>query len=129
MLGFPDLSWPVRSGIVYKSVFEQYTWSLFRALAQMFSIGYGSPGEAVLTVPEAWNLIVSFTLGALIWVLMTGMIVSLLVQMNGLDSEYRRGFRCPRAIGAWYRFGQRKRHSQTVACLAGDSWRCSTSTC
>lgn len=55
--GFPLKSWPVLLGIQDAPLLDQYTWSLFRSLSHMITIGYGKdpPGEvaeALLTIPS-----------------------------------------------------------------------------
>lgn len=105
ILNFPAMSWPVKSGALFEGVFAQYTWSLYRSLSQAISCGYGSPGDAVFTFAEAWNLNVAFCINTFCWIIIVGLTVSLVVDMDGLDKEYRcgpgsgvRGRRCTRGV-------------------------------
>lgn len=55
--GFPVKSWPVLLGIQDAPLLDQYTWSLFRSLSHMITIGYGKdpPGEVaevILIIPS-----------------------------------------------------------------------------
>jgi len=86
---FPANSWVDLAGIARDPPFQQYTWSLFKALSHMLCIGYGSPGSAPLLVGEAWITILSMASGALLFVTLVGIITTLLVQLDALDSAHK----------------------------------------
>lgn len=86
---FPSRCWPLEAEILADSAFQQYSWSLFRALSQMLCIGYGSPGTAPLLAWEAWMVIISMVFGAVLFAILVGIITTMLVQLDEVNARHR----------------------------------------
>ena len=83
---FPENSWVVQAGLDDEDAFSQYTVALFQAFSNMLSIGYGPypPGPLY----EYWVIVVSMCLGTMIYVVLVGIITSVLVSADHVDSMY-----------------------------------------
>eukprot|EP00242_Pyramimonas_sp_CCMP2087_P005227 CAMPEP_0198200488 /NCGR_PEP_ID=MMETSP1445-20131203/3492_1 /TAXON_ID=36898 /ORGANISM="Pyramimonas sp., Strain CCMP2087" /LENGTH=764 /DNA_ID=CAMNT_0043870575 /DNA_START=373 /DNA_END=2667 /DNA_ORIENTATION=- len=84
---FPENSWAIRQDLVYKSIFDQYSWSLFRALSHMLCIGYGQ--EPPYTLVDAWTSNISMLGGASLFAVFVGIVTSLLIQLDGGAAVYQ----------------------------------------
>ncbi|EEC05141.1 voltage-activated ion channel, putative, partial [Ixodes scapularis] len=80
MQGFPEDSWVRRDGIQDKSKFEQYSWSLFNAMSQMLSIGYGQ--NAPHTVVDMWLVSLGMLTGATGYALLVGHATTLIQSID-----------------------------------------------
>ena len=88
---FPHNCWPEVAGIIGRPAFVQYSYAFFKTVSNMMCIGYGSPGTGPLRTAETWVTSVSILMGSGLFVTLAGVITTLLVQMDSLDSEYRCG--------------------------------------
>ncbi|XP_064454824.1 potassium/sodium hyperpolarization-activated cyclic nucleotide-gated channel 1-like isoform X2 [Ornithodoros turicata] len=68
--GFPENSWVALDGIQHKSRVEQYSWSMFNAMSQMLSIGYGR--NAPVSVIDMWLVSMGMLTGATGYALLIG---------------------------------------------------------
>ncbi|CAG9467891.1 unnamed protein product [Pedinophyceae sp. YPF-701] len=84
---FPYNSWVVREGLEFSSPMRQYSTALFQAFSHMLCIGYGpNPPEPHY---EVWVVIISMVCGAVLFVILVGIITSVLVQADYVDGLYR----------------------------------------
>lgn len=91
--GFTENCWITLSNIVHVSRPEQYTHSLFMALSHMLCIGYGQMPPQ--TIFEIWATIISMVVGASFYIVLSGIMTSLLLSMD------RGGAMYDEHIGAW----------------------------
>ncbi|XP_075743726.1 potassium/sodium hyperpolarization-activated cyclic nucleotide-gated channel 2-like isoform X1 [Rhipicephalus microplus] len=80
MQGFPENSWVQRNGIHNRPIFEQYSWSMFNALSQMLSIGYGQNAPA--TVIDMWLVTLGMLTGATGYALLIGHATTLIQSLD-----------------------------------------------
>ncbi|KAK8770345.1 hypothetical protein V5799_013179 [Amblyomma americanum] len=80
MQGFPEGSWVQRDGIQHRPLFEQYSWSMFNALSQMLSIGYGQNAPA--TVVDMWLVTLGMVTGATGYALLIGHATTLIQSLD-----------------------------------------------
>ena len=98
---FPEDGWVVRTGILDDSEAKQYTVALFNALSHMLCIGYGqhSPpwpsaiiyeidAPAPQTTTEIWITIISMSFGASLFVILIGLMSSLMLSMDRAGALY-----------------------------------------
>ena len=73
---FPLDSWVTINGLQDKSIFSQYTWSLFKATSHILCIGYGPfPPQSDVDV---WLTTISMVIGASFYAIFIGQISSLM---------------------------------------------------
>lgn len=80
LMGFPEGSWVQRDGIQDRSLFEQYSWSLFNALSQMLSIGYGQNSPS--TLADMWLVTLGMVTGATGYALLIGNATTLIQSLD-----------------------------------------------
>ena len=66
---------------------DQYTWSLFRALSHMLSIGYGRYSPQNLT--DVWLTMISMLTGATCYALFVGNATTLIQSFDSSKRQYR----------------------------------------
>ena len=88
---FPENSWVVRNDLVDSSPFNQYTYALFNALSHMLCIGYGTHGAflAPTSATEVSITILSMLSGASFYVVLVGIIASIILAMDHSGSVYK----------------------------------------
>ena len=88
---FPENSWVVRNDLVDSSPFNQYTYALFNALSHMLCIGYGTHGDllAPTSATEVSITILSMLSGASFYVVLVGIIASIILAMDHSGSMYK----------------------------------------
>ena len=88
---FPENSWVVRNGLVDSGPFKQYTYALFNALSHMLCIGYGTHGNlmAPTSAIEVSITILSMLSGASFYVVLVGIIASIILAMDHSGSVYK----------------------------------------
>ncbi|XP_022080164.1 potassium/sodium hyperpolarization-activated cyclic nucleotide-gated channel 2-like isoform X1 [Acanthaster planci] len=84
--GFPRDSWVVISGLENASKWEQYSWSFFKAICHMLSIGFGQHPPQNLT--EMWCATLSMMLGATFYALFIGHMSTLLLSIDASGRIY-----------------------------------------
>ena len=85
--GFPEDGWVVRADIMEEKTMVQYLHSLFRALSHMLCIGYGQ--EPPRTQLEIWIVISSMLSGASFYIVLIGIMSSLMLSMDRSGAKYR----------------------------------------
>ena len=98
---FPEDGWVVRTGVLDDSEAKQYTVALFNALSHMLCIGYGQHSTpwptavvyeidppAPQTVTEIWITIISMSFGASLFVILIGLMSSLMLSMDRAGALY-----------------------------------------
>ncbi|KAH7966046.1 hypothetical protein HPB49_013452 [Dermacentor silvarum] len=80
MQGFPLDSWVARQGLVGKPWFEQYSWSVYNAISQMVSCGYGRTPAA--NVADAWLMCLGMASGTVGYALLLGLCASTIQTMD-----------------------------------------------
>ncbi|KAL3256819.1 hypothetical protein MRX96_017108 [Rhipicephalus microplus] len=80
MLGFPPDSWVARQDLVGKPWFEQYSWSIYNAISQMVSCGYGRTPAA--SVADAWFMCLGMASGTVGYALLLGLCASTIQTMD-----------------------------------------------
>lgn len=83
---FPDDSWVMIDGILDETIFEKYSWCLFRAFSHMLCIGYGHTTPRNMS--EVWLVQVSMVCGASIYALFVGIIATLMIQVDASTAIY-----------------------------------------
>ncbi|XP_077554231.1 potassium/sodium hyperpolarization-activated cyclic nucleotide-gated channel 3-like [Haemaphysalis longicornis] len=78
--GFPSDSWVVKQELVDKSWFEQYSWSLYNAISQMVSCGYGRTPAA--NIVDAWLMCLGMASGTVGYALLLGLCASTIQTMD-----------------------------------------------
>ncbi|XP_038077371.1 potassium/sodium hyperpolarization-activated cyclic nucleotide-gated channel 3-like [Patiria miniata] len=84
--GFPRDSWVVISGLENASKWEQYSWSFFKAICHMLSIGFGQHPPHNLT--EMWCATLSMMIGATFYALFIGNMSTLLLSIDASGRIY-----------------------------------------
>ncbi|XP_033639838.1 potassium/sodium hyperpolarization-activated cyclic nucleotide-gated channel 3-like [Asterias rubens] len=84
--GFPKDSWVAISGLENASKWEQYSWSFFKAICHMLSIGFGQHPPHNLT--EMWCATLSMMLGATFYALFIGHMSTLLLSIDASGRIY-----------------------------------------
>lgn len=87
MQGFPEGSWVSKDGIQHRPLFEQYSWSMFNALSQMLSIGYGQ--NAPSTVVDMWLVTLGMVTGATGYALLIGHATTLIQSLDYTKRQHR----------------------------------------
>ena len=85
--GFPDDGWVARVQVTDAPTLAQYLHALFRALPQMLCIGYGE--EPPKTQLEIWIIICSMMSGASFYIVLIGIMSSLMLSMDRSGAKYR----------------------------------------
>ncbi|UPR04789.1 cyclic nucleotide-binding domain-containing protein [Chloropicon primus] len=83
---FPENSWVTIDGIIDETIFEKYSWCLFRAFSHMLCIGYGHTTPQ--NVSEVWVVQISMVSGASIYALFVGIIATLMIQVDASTAIY-----------------------------------------
>mmetsp|Transcript_17536 Transcript_17536/g.59934 ORF Transcript_17536/g.59934 Transcript_17536/m.59934 type:complete len:735 (+) Transcript_17536:445-2649(+) len=100
--GFPEEGWVFSTGIEDADPWTQYTRSVFNALSHMLCIGYGSgPSRFVpvvaadiaapVTNVDIWIVIISMMTGASFYVVLIGMMSSIMLSMDQSGARYTQG--------------------------------------
>lgn len=99
---FPDESWVVRNDLLDDSDHMKYTVALFNALSHMLCIGYGSHGRttAPQTDAEVFITILSMVVGASFYVVLVGIIASIVLSMDHSGAAYKE------KIDIWRQYSQ-----------------------
>ncbi|XP_022670322.1 potassium/sodium hyperpolarization-activated cyclic nucleotide-gated channel 2-like isoform X1 [Varroa jacobsoni] len=74
-LGFPDRCWIAQSNLQDAEWFEQWCWSLFNSVSQMFSISYGRVTPDTLV--DVWFTMVGMLTGASVYALILANIATM----------------------------------------------------
>ena len=85
--GFPDDGWVARVQVTDAPTLAQYLHALFRALSHMLCIGYGQ--EPPKTQLEIWIIICSMMSGASFYIVLIGIMSSLMLSMDRSGAKYR----------------------------------------
>ena len=85
--GFPDDGWVARVQVTDAPTLAQYLYALFRALSHMLCIGYGQ--EPPKTQLEIWIIICSMMSGASFYIVLIGIMSSLMLSMDRSGAKYR----------------------------------------
>lgn len=93
---FPEDSWVVYAGLESKGAYEQWTWSLFKALAQMIMIGFETPPFTNASCDTAshwcaiehWITLGCLYLGAIFYSLLISSISSILQTANLASRQF-----------------------------------------
>ncbi|XP_065281557.1 potassium/sodium hyperpolarization-activated cyclic nucleotide-gated channel 1-like [Dermacentor albipictus] len=80
MQGFPPDSWVAKQDLVRKPWFEQYSWSVYNAISQMVSCGYGRTPAA--NVADAWLMCLGMASGTVGYALLLGLCASTIQTMD-----------------------------------------------
>ena len=83
---FPDDSWVTIDGIIDDSIFDKYSWCLFRAFSHMLCIGYGHTTPQ--NISDVWVVQISMVSGASIYALFVGIIATLMIQVDASTAIY-----------------------------------------
>lgn len=86
--GFPDESWVVRAGLMEMTPFEQYSWAVYSAVAQIFAISFGVVDPK--TISELYSFLVSLVLGATLYGFFVAALTAVLAEGDAAGQEYRR---------------------------------------
>ncbi|KAJ8025270.1 Potassium/sodium hyperpolarization-activated cyclic nucleotide-gated channel 4 [Holothuria leucospilota] len=84
--GFPEDSWVMINGLKDASKWEQYSWSFFKSMCHMLSIGYGRFPPSNLT--DLWTTTLSIMLGATFYALFIGNMSTLLLSVDASGRLY-----------------------------------------
>lgn len=85
--GFPDDGWVARVNVTDAPTLAQYLHALFRSLSHMLCIGYGQ--EPPKTHLEIWIIICSMMSGASFYIVLIGIMSSLMLSMDRSGAKYR----------------------------------------
>ncbi|XP_077512999.1 potassium/sodium hyperpolarization-activated cyclic nucleotide-gated channel 4-like [Amblyomma americanum] len=80
MQGFPPDSWVSKQNLVASPWFEQYSWSVYNAISQMVSCGYGRTPAA--NVADAWLMCLGMASGTVGYALLLGLCASTIQTMD-----------------------------------------------
>ncbi|XP_063079225.1 potassium/sodium hyperpolarization-activated cyclic nucleotide-gated channel 3-like [Engraulis encrasicolus] len=80
LTAYPHLSWVYQQGVIAKPIHMQYTIAMFRSLCHMMTLNYGSKVPRGLT--EQWEMIVSMTVGTVLYALVLAKITALVATFN-----------------------------------------------
>ena len=83
---FPSAGWVMRSGLLDRSNFVQYTHALFKSLSHMLCIGYGL--YPPYTVAELWITMLSMCIGASFYAALVGIMSTLIMNMDRSGALY-----------------------------------------
>ena len=99
---FPDESWVTRNDLINAKDSMKYTVALFNALSHMLCIGYGSHGEqtAPYTDAEVFITIMSMVVGASFYVVLVGIIASIVLSMDHSGAAFKE------KIDIWRQYSQ-----------------------
>ena len=93
---FPEDGWvsrscesdsPYRKCLIYASRESQYLFSIYKSLSHMLCIGYGQ--EAPRTQTEIWITMLSMAMGASMYILLIGMMSSIMLSLDRAGAAYR----------------------------------------
>lgn len=90
MMNYPEDSWMVLANLVNNpnvTVWEQYSWSIFKSSSHMLCIGYGRLPPQGLT--DLWVTWVSMMFGAMCFALFIGSATSLIQSMDASKRAYK----------------------------------------
>ncbi|XP_054160495.1 potassium/sodium hyperpolarization-activated cyclic nucleotide-gated channel 2-like [Oppia nitens] len=85
--GFPANSWVAINELQESEWFEQYSWSLFKAMSHMLCIGYGRFPPQSLT--DMWLTLLSMISGATCYALFLGHTTNLIQSLDSSRRQYR----------------------------------------
>ena len=99
---FPMESWVSRNDLEDAKPTRKYTVALFNALSHMLCIGYGSHGEytAPFTDAEVFITIMSMVVGASFYVVLVGIIASIVLSMDHSGAAFKE------KIDIWRQYSQ-----------------------
>ncbi|PIK50004.1 hyperpolarization-gated and cyclic nucleotide regulated channel [Apostichopus japonicus] len=83
---FPEDCWVMINGLKNASKWEQYSWSFFKSMCHMLSIGYGRFPPANLS--DLWTTTFSIVLGASFYALFIGNMSTLLLSVDASGRLY-----------------------------------------
>jgi hyperpolarization activated cyclic nucleotide-gated potassium channel 2 len=86
--GMSNQSWVYRSDLLWKSGAEQYAWSFFSAVAQIFAISFGIADPK--TMGELFSFLVSLVLGATLYGFFVAALTAVLAEGDAAGQDYRR---------------------------------------
>ncbi|XP_072028417.1 LOW QUALITY PROTEIN: potassium/sodium hyperpolarization-activated cyclic nucleotide-gated channel 2-like [Amphiura filiformis] len=86
MQDFPNDSWVVINGLQNADKWTQYSWSFFKAICHMLSIGFGR--FPPMNVTEMWTTTISMMLGATFYALFIGHMSTLLLSIDASGRMY-----------------------------------------
>ena len=87
MPGFPPDSWVTIEELQEVGWWEQYSWSLFKAMSHMLCIGYGRFPPQNMT--DLWLTMVSMIAGATCFALILGHATSIIQSLDSSRRQYR----------------------------------------
>ena len=85
--GFPPDSWVTIEELQEVGWWEQYSWSLFKAMSHMLCIGYGRFPPQNMT--DLWLTMVSMIAGATCFALILGHATSIIQSLDSSRRQYR----------------------------------------
>ncbi|EEC16602.1 cyclic nucleotide-gated channel 2A, putative [Ixodes scapularis] len=86
--GFPSNSWVAINELEEKTWFEQYSWSLFKALSQMLCVGYGRfPPQSLA---DMWLTLLSMISGVACYAFLLGNVTNLVLTLDSSSRQYKR---------------------------------------
>ncbi|XP_017483037.1 PREDICTED: potassium/sodium hyperpolarization-activated cyclic nucleotide-gated channel 3-like [Rhagoletis zephyria] len=85
--GFPPNSWVAINELTNADWFDQYSWSLFKAMSHMLCIGYGRFPPQSLT--DMWLTLLSMISGATCYALFLGHTTNLIQSLDSSRRQYR----------------------------------------
>ncbi|KPM09758.1 potassium/sodium hyperpolarization-activated cyclic nucleotide-gated channel 4-like protein [Sarcoptes scabiei] len=85
--GFPSNSWVAINDLQDADWFDQYSWSLFKAMSHMLCIGYGRfPPQSLI---DMWLTLLSMISGATCYALFLGHTTNLIQSLDSSRRQYR----------------------------------------
>ncbi|KAM7285892.1 potassium/sodium hyperpolarization-activated cyclic nucleotide-gated channel 2 [Ixodes scapularis] len=85
--GFPSNSWVAINELEEKSWFEQYSWSLFKAVSQMLCVGYGRfPPQSLA---DMWLTLLSIISGVACYAFLLGHVTNLILSLDSSSRQYK----------------------------------------
>ena len=85
--GFPPDSWVTIEELQEVDWWEQYSWSLFKAMSHMLCIGYGRFPPQNMT--DLWLTMISMIAGATCFALILGHATSIIQSLDSSRRQYR----------------------------------------
>eukprot|EP00794_Sanderia_malayensis_P003390 gene3391-3880_t len=83
---FPDNCWVARYNLKDSSVWDKYSWAVFKAMSHMLSIGYGRFPPNSTT--ETWMILISMTVGGAFYATFIGGISTLSMAIDSSGRQY-----------------------------------------
>jgi len=88
--GFPERSWVWYAGLEGEPVFDQYTAAFAQAHHHLLSLGT-TPQQSPVELPlELWVMMASTTIGMVLFLILGGVITTVLVQRDTLNADFTR---------------------------------------